>query len=188
MKLGSGRDGSRRRWRWLVAVGVVVLALASVAAWELRPRFPKTDARACADSVVPLEQQARLIGLALPDHVRDVRYDSARIDPDVVPVAEGPRLVLRLEFRAGPADIQRWLSANRLPKPVLWNAPGAQSASGSTCGDLEDGFSDWTATDACLAATPWVPYETLLVVNIDPNSRPQPAVLANVEQVATCPG
>ncbi|MFJ1604892.1 hypothetical protein ACIOHS_16225 [Streptomyces sp. NPDC088253] len=150
---------------------------------ELRPVFPGTDARACSDSTVPLTEQAGASALALPGHAVDLRYDTARLRPRAgTPTGTTGRTVLRMEFRATSADIQRWLTANRLPKPTDFDTRGGPEALGATCGVLEDGFSDWQTTSGRLAPTVTTPYGLRLIVNIDPDSRPEPAVLVTLQE------
>ncbi|GHD70752.1 hypothetical protein GCM10010317_078610 [Streptomyces mirabilis] len=109
---------------------------------ELRPMFPRTDARACSDSTVPLAEQADAAAPALPEHATDLRYDTARLRPRAgTPTGTTGRTVLRMEFRATSVDIQRWLTANRLPKPTDFDTWGGPEALGATCGVLGDGFS-----------------------------------------------
>ncbi|MFF3654522.1 hypothetical protein [Streptomyces olivochromogenes] len=110
----------RRRWRSVAVLGAVFAPAGGGALYaELRPVFPRTDARACSDGTVP---------------------------------------------PAEPADFDTW---------------GGPEALGATRGVLEDGFSDRQTTSGRLAATP---YGLRLIVNIDPDSRPRPAVLVALEE------
>ncbi|MER5341947.1 hypothetical protein ABT030_16735 [Streptomyces mirabilis] len=174
----------RQRWRSVAVLGAVFALAGGGALYaELRPVFPRTDARACSDSTVPLAEQAEAVAPALPEHATDLRYDTARLHPRAgTPTGTTGRTVLRMEFRATSADIQRWLTANRVPKPTDFDTWGGPEALGATCGVLEDGFSDWQTTNGRLAATVTIPYGLRLIVNIDPDSRPRPAVLVTLEE------
>ncbi|MCX4457603.1 hypothetical protein OG585_34075 [Streptomyces sp. NBC_01340] len=46
----------------------------------------------------------------------------------------------------------------------------------------EDGFSDWRTVSGRLAQTVMTPYGPRLIANIDPDSRPEPAVLVTLEE------
>ncbi|MFD7998249.1 hypothetical protein [Streptomyces mirabilis] len=125
---------------------------------ELRPVFPRTDARACSDSTVPPAEQADASAPALPERATDLRYDTARLRPRAgTPTGTTGRTVLRTEFRATSVDVQRWPAANRLPKPTDFDTWGGPKALRATCGVLEDGFSDWQTTSGRLTATVTTP-------------------------------
>ncbi|MFE2965755.1 hypothetical protein ACFXKC_19175 [Streptomyces sp. NPDC059340] len=79
-------------------------------------------------------------------------------------------------------DIQRWPTANRLPKPADFDTWGGPEALGATRGGLEDGFSDWQTASGRLAPTVTTPYGLRLIVNIGPDSRPEPAVLVTLQE------
>jgi hypothetical protein len=145
--------------------------------------FPRTDKRACSDSTVPLAEQACAAARALPEHTTDLRYDTDRLRPRAgTPTGTTGRTVLRMEFRARSVDVQRWPTANRLPQPTDFDTWGGPEAFGATCGVLEDGFSDWQTTSGRLAPTVTTRYGLRLIVNIDPDSRPEPAVLVTLQE------
>ncbi|MFF8028500.1 hypothetical protein ACFZDJ_46970 [Streptomyces sp. NPDC007896] len=87
-----------------------------------------------------------------------------------------------MEFRDPSVAIQRWLTANRPPKPADFETWGGPEALGATCGGLEDGFSDWQTASGRLAPTVTTPYGLRLIVNIGPDSRPEPAVLVTLQE------
>ncbi len=168
---------------------VVVIAVGAVAEWELRPRFPETDSRACVGSTVPIEQQAQALHLVLPRHVTQWHYDTSRFDPSTRQSVTAPaRPLLRMEFRAGNGDILAWLKADGLPTPAPYSQThGSQDvASGPACGILEDGFSDWSVSTLCTPNAQALPHAIRTTVDSDLGRRPDPVVFMEVDQVANC--
>ncbi|MFF4729429.1 hypothetical protein ACFY3M_29565 [Streptomyces mirabilis] len=158
-KLPVHQGRLRQRWRSVAVLGAVFAPTGGGAPCaELRPVFPRTDARACSDSTVPPAEQAGAAAPALPERATDLRYDTARLRPRAgTPTGTTGRTVLRMEFRATSVDAQRWPAANRLPEPTDFDTWGGPEALGATCGVLEDGFSDWQTTSGRLAATVTTP-------------------------------
>lgn len=159
--------GRRRTPVWVALVVAVTLVLALAAMWGVHrvmaQSFPASDSRACAGSTEPLEQKAHGVGLVLPDNARHLQYFTPGADR------------LMVSFSIDDGDLQRWLSANRLP---ALGPDYSASMAGPPCGDLEDGFSDPSTSETLL------PSGDRLQVSVDPTGVPaaphRPTVLAQV--------